>query len=288
MTYKNEIWIKLSEATRESFVIFSFFDAKSGISLLDKSEGNTISLWKRDSWGLSVTDHEKVANSGGETSAVGILDVTNVVGTDMLFDGGDDTDSSNIVSSGEDGGGSVDELDDTVDFFGTEVVLDGVSDLNVWVWESDGSSVVSDNVWDLVLSNGLLDNLAELESSFLSVNSVWVVLSSGVDEDSEMLVGLLDGDDVHNSEWESEVLSDLTVNLDESLLVVGNSSGFISGKSVLESLLEENVHWDALSQLVWTSSWSGSVNSLQFTKIPGLWSGNSLNDLSLSFIALQK
>lgn len=271
---------------RESLVFFNFLFSESSISLLDKGEEDTFTLWKGDGWGLSVTDNEQVGVSGGEHVASGILDVSNIVRTEMLLDGVDDSDSSNVVSSGEDDTGSVAELDDTVDFLGGKVVLDGISDLNVWVWESDGSTVVGDNVWDLVLSDDLLDDLAELETGFLGVNSVWVELSLGVDEDSEVLVGLLDGDDVHGSEWESVVSSDLSVNLDETFLVVGDSSGFISGKSVLESLLEENVHWDALSQLVWTSRWSGGVDSLQLTKIPGLWSGNSLNDLSLSFVAL--
>ena len=210
MTYKNEIWIKLNEETRESFVFFNFFVSESGISLLDEGKSDTFTLWKGDGWGLSVTDNEKIGDSGGERSTVDVLDVTDIVGTEMSFDGGDDTNSSNIVSSSEDGGGSVDELDNTVNFFGTEVVLDGVSDLNVWVWESDGSSVMGDNVWDLVLSNSLLDNLAELETSFLGINSVWVELSFGVEEDSEVFVGLVDSDNVHDTEWESEVLSDLS------------------------------------------------------------------------------
>jgi hypothetical protein len=37
---------------------------------------------------------------------------------------------------------------------------------------------------------------------------------------------------------------------------------------------------------MWTSRWLGSVNSLKFTKIPLLWSINSLHDFSLSFVAL--
>jgi hypothetical protein len=45
---------------------------------------------------------------------------------------------------------------------------------------------------------------------------VWLESSSDVEEHSEVLVGLVDGDDIHASEWESWVSSDLTVDLDVS------------------------------------------------------------------------
>jgi len=272
--------------TRESFVFFSFFlNTVSGVSGFDEGKSDTFTLWKRDGWGLAVTDDEQVAESGGEDSASGVSDVTDIVGSEMLFDGVDDTDSSDVVSSGKHNSGSVDELDNTVDVLGGKVKLDGVSNLDVWMWELDGSSVMGDDVWDLVLSDGLLDNLAELVTGLGGFNSVGIEFTLGVKENSEMLVGLLDGDDVHGTEWESEVSSDLSVNLDETFLVVCDLSGFISRDGILESLLEEDAHWDTFSQLVWTSRWSGGVDTLQFTEIPCLWCCNSLYDLSLSFIA---
>ena len=273
--------------TRESFVFFSFFlNTVSGVSGFDEGKSDTFTLWKRDGWSLSVTNDEQVGESGGEDGTSGVSNMSNIVGSDMLFDGVDDTDSSDVVSSGEHNSGSVDELDNTVDLLGGKVELDGVRDLDVWVWELDGSSVVGDDVWDLVLSDGLLDNLAELVTGLGGFNSVGIEFTLGVEEDSEMFVGLLNGDNVHGSEWESEVSSDLSVNLDETFLVVCDLSGFISRDGVLESLLEEDAHWDALSQLVWTSRWSGGVDTLQFAEIPCLWCINSFNDLSLSFIAL--
>jgi len=87
------------------------------------------------------------------------------------------------------------------------------------MWESNGSSIMSDDVWNLSLTNFLLDNFAELESSFLSVNSVWDESTLDIVEDSEMFVGLLDGDNVHLTEWESWISSDLSVNLNKSFFV---------------------------------------------------------------------
>merc|ERR1711990_1021603 len=108
------------------------------------------------------------------------------------------------------------------------------------------------NVWDLVLANDLSDDLGELEAGLLGVDSVWVESSLGVHKDSEVLVGLLDGENIHVSEWESWVSSDSSVNLDETFLVLNDLHALSSGKRVLKSVLEEHVKWDALSELVWT------------------------------------
>jgi hypothetical protein len=215
----------LPKETRESFVIFGLdFVSESVISILDDRESETLSLWQGDGWGLSVTDDNDVTDSGGELLVVGILDVDNIVGTDMLLDGGDNTNSSDIVTGSEEAGSSVDELDNSIDLVGGDVELDGISNLNIWMWESDGSSVDGDNVRNLVLTNGFLHDLAKLESGLLGVNSVWLESSLGVHENSEMLVGLVNGDDIHDSEWESMVSSDLSVDLDETFLIVGDSS----------------------------------------------------------------
>lgn len=154
------------------------------------------------------------------------------------------------------------------------------------MWESDGSSVMGDNVWNLGFTNLLLDNLAEFESSFFSINSVWLESSLDVDEDSEMLVGLFNGDNVVLSERISWVSSDLSVDLDESGSISNNLLDFLSGESILKSLMKKNVKRKAFVKLMWTSGWSGGINTLQFTKIPVLWSCDSLHDFSLSFIAL--
>ena len=55
--------------------------------------------------------------------SLGVLDVSNVEGSGVLLDGLEDSNSSNVVSSGEHDGGSVLELDDTADLVGLEINL---------------------------------------------------------------------------------------------------------------------------------------------------------------------
>ena len=110
-----------------------------------------------------------------------------------------------------------------------------------------------------------MDDFAEFESGLLGINSMGLESTFNIMENSEMLVGLLDGDNVHLTKWESVVSSDLSVNLNQSFFILNDLSSLISGKSVLQPLLKENVEWDALSKLVWTWRRSGSIDTLKFS-----------------------
>jgi len=210
--------------------------------------------------------------------------VSNVEGTLMSLDGLEDTDSTNVVTADEHDGGTVGELDDGADLTGGEVDLDGVVEADVGVRESDGSTVVGSDVRNLLLVDGLADDLAELEASLLSLDSVGLESALHVKEDSEVLVGALDGDNIHGTEREAGVSSDLAVDLDEALLVLDDGSGLSTVKGVLKSLLEENIERDALSELVGTRRRSGTVDTLELAKVPLLGGSDSLDDLSLTLV----
>ena len=152
--------------------------------------------------------------------------------------------------------------------------------------ESDGSSVVSNDVRDLLLAEALLYDLQELETGLLLVNLVRNESTLDVIENSEMFIGFFNCNNVHLSERESVVSPDFAVDLDEALLILHDLSGLISAGGVLKSLLEEHVQGNALSELMGSGGWSGSVHTLKLSKVPLLGSSHSLYNLSLSFIAL--
>jgi len=144
--------------------LFLFFNISSLlISLFNKSKSNTFTLWKRDGVGLTVTDDEDVTDSGGELVSSDIFDVSDIESTWMSLDGGEGTDSTDIVSTGKDDGGVVSEFDNLLNGSGGEVDLDGIVFADVWVWESDGSSIVGDDMWDLVFADKFLGNFAKFE-----------------------------------------------------------------------------------------------------------------------------
>jgi len=104
-------------------VLFFFLNAHSFVSLLDEGVFDTFSLWNRDCWGLAVTDDEDVGQSGGELLTTDVFNVSDIERTWMLLNGFHDTDSANVVSSGEHNSGAVLELDDSLDFSLSEVDL---------------------------------------------------------------------------------------------------------------------------------------------------------------------
>ena len=133
---------------------------------------------------------------------------------------------------------------------------------------SDGSAVVGDDVGDLVFAHGLPLDGGELEGGLLSVDLVSLVATLGVVEDSEVLTGLLNANNVHNAEGESGVSSDFVVNLDQSFLILNDLHGLLTAESVPQSVSEENSEGDALSSLVGTSTTSGGVNAAKLVQHP--------------------
>jgi len=151
----------------------------------------------------------------------------------MVLDVLQDTSTTNVVSTGDEDGGTVIEFDNTLNFLGLEVVFDGVVLLDVWVWETDGAAIVGDHVWDLVLAQVLLGDLEELELGLLLVDGVWHETTLNVVEHAEVLASLVKGDDVHEAEWVLVVTLDLAINLDLVLLVLHDLKSLLLGKSVL-------------------------------------------------------
>jgi len=136
------------------------------------------------------------------------------------------------------------------------------------VRESDGSAVVGDDVGDLVFAHGLPLDGGELERGLLSVDLVSLVATLGVVEDSEVLTGLLNANNVHNAEGESGVSSDFVVNLDQSFLILNDLNGLLTAESVLQSVFKENVEGNAFSSLVGTSRGSGGVDTAELIEHP--------------------
>jgi len=68
--------------------------------------------------------------------------------------------------------------------------LDSVVLLDVRVREADGSAVVGNNVWDLVLAENLSLDSAKLELSLLLINLVRLETTLDVVKDAEVLTGL--------------------------------------------------------------------------------------------------
>jgi len=72
---------------------------------------------------LSRSNDQAVVHSGGVVVSLHILEVGGIVGTWMLLNGLEDTNSTDVVSSEEHNSGTTSELNDGIDFTGGEVDL---------------------------------------------------------------------------------------------------------------------------------------------------------------------
>lgn len=69
------------------------------VTLLDEGKADTLLLWQGDPWLLAVTNNENVAETGGELVAAGIGNVGDLVGTWMVLDVLEDTNTTDVVTT---------------------------------------------------------------------------------------------------------------------------------------------------------------------------------------------
>ena len=72
-------------------------------------------------------------------------------------------------------------------------------------------------------------------------------------KNTEVLAGLLNGNDVLKSEWETWVSPYSVVNFDIVIFVPADFEALLARESVLESVAEKNRKWNAFAQLVGSS-----------------------------------
>ena len=77
-----------------------------------------------------------------------VLDVNDVEATHMSLPRCDNTDSTQVVTTGHHAQVAGLELDEVNNLARRDVVADGVVGLDQWIGVADGSAVVGDNEWD--------------------------------------------------------------------------------------------------------------------------------------------
>jgi len=245
----------------------------SGGSFFEGSQGNTLFLGEGNPRVLSLSDHEDISDSGGESVTSGVSDVDDIETTDVSISVDNNTDSTDVVTGGDHAKVASFELDEINDLTGSDVQLGGVIDGKFGVGESEGSTVVGDDVGDLVGANSLLGDLNELVFSFFLADVSEDESSLNVVEDSVQFTSLLDGDDVHETSGESGILSHLAIDGDVAFLVVDNHHDFSPSQSVLKTILQDDGEGKGFSVLVGTLRRLSGKDATEFVKHPALGSG---------------
>lgn len=152
-----------------SFVIFSF----GSLGVLDVSflhNGEVVvMLQKSDFRGLG-SNNEDVLKSGRKFETVFVFNMDDFVRSFVLFLSDDSSNSSNVVSSGNHNLAPGFELEVVEDFVVSEVDFYGVIGLDKGMGESQGSSVMSDNIGNSLSSHCSSFDSAKFELSFTGGN----------------------------------------------------------------------------------------------------------------------
>ena len=95
----------------------------AGVTLLNEGKSDSLASWEGDDWLLAIANNEDVRKTGGKGVAMGVLDVGDFVGTGVVFDVLEDTDTTDVVSAGSEDEGAVIEFDDSVNLTSLKVKL---------------------------------------------------------------------------------------------------------------------------------------------------------------------
>jgi hypothetical protein len=115
---------------------------------------------------------------------------------------------------------------------------------------ADGSAIVGHNIRNFVFAKNFLNDLAQLEARFFGLNAHWLESSLDVVHNAEVFASLGQGDDVHHADGVSRVFAHLVVNLNIAGLILDDFHDLLAGEGILQSVAEQDRHWEALSQLV--------------------------------------
>ena len=135
------------------------------------------------------------------------------------------------------------------------------------------------NVRDFVLSKFLLLDLQKLEFCLSGIDADWLEASLDIIKDTEILIGLGNAEHVHQTKWETWVSSCSVVNFDIATFVSADLDRLLAGESVSKPSAEQYSQWDALSELVWSSRWTGGEHTSKLVQAPCAWCCHSLQML---------
>jgi len=215
-----------------------------------------------------VSDDEDVGKTSSELSVEDVTDVNDIVTSEVTFLVDDGSDATLVTTTGEHDELTLLEGDNLDDLVLGEVELDRVSNLDDRVGVTDGASIVGNDERNTLGSELNLLDLEKLVGSLLLRDSVDGEATLDVVKETEVLSRLLDRDDILETGGVGLVGSDLVVDLDEALL--DDEGDLTSGKSVLQTVADEDGKGQALALLVGTGRRFGGESSTELVQHPGL------------------
>lgn len=227
---------------------------------------DTVALRQRHPSSTFRADGEHVGKTGGEFLSGLVLDEDDVERTWVLFDVKKFSNASTITSLGDGDGGASSELDDVRGLSGSEIDLYGVVHFDEGVRVTDGAAVVGDNGRDSLGTVVLFLDTAQFVSGLLLVNAVQDETSLGIEEQTKGIVGLGDGNDVHESSREVGVSADTSINLNN--LLHADLLDFLHVERILQAVTEDDAQREAFAHLVGSRGRTRCPDTIELSQHP--------------------
>jgi len=251
--------------------------SETGVTILQIGLQDTLALGEGDPRLALLADNHGVLETGGEGVAVGILDVDNLERTRVTLTVHQSTDAANIVTLGGHDEVADFELQPVEDLAGIDIDADGVVGLDLRVREADGAAIVGTAERVALLADGDIVDSAQLVGGLFGGDVVDGESALGVPDETEILLGLVDGDDIHKTGREFHVGADLAVNLDEALH--DNHLNLLVGQGVLEAVTQQDRERKALAKLVGTGGRARGPDTRKLVEHPVGWRVQALHML---------
>ena len=174
----------------------------------------------------------------------------NVKATRVLLTVLDDTDATQIATSSHHNLVSDIKLNKLLNTASGEVHLNSVVSGDGGVTVADGATIVGDDGGNTLGSDDVLPHLAKLELSLLRLDGGGGEATLNIVHEAEVLVGLLNGDNIHETGGEVQVGADFAIDLDQTLHA--DQAGLLASESILQTVSQQNDERQALTQFVGT------------------------------------
>jgi len=158
------------------------------------------------------------------------------------------------------------ELDEVQNLAGRNIKSDDIVNLDQRVWITDGSAIVRNKVRNALWAGSHFLDAAKLVFCFLGGNLVEDKSALDVIQQTEVVSGLFNGDDIHESSWIIGVSSDLAIDLDGALHDNLGHLGPCQG--VLEPIAEHDNQRQGLPKFVGTGGWPGCEHAAELVQHP--------------------
>ena len=220
----------------------------ANVSLLHDAEAHTLGLRQACGQGSGLAKHEDILLASGKAISSGIAKGDDVEGSWVSLERDDVTNTTRVAPLGDHSNLAGREFDKIHNLARSNVDLHDIIDLDKRIGVTDGASIVSHHIGDLLQGGSYASNTTQLVGGLSSVNLVKDKFAFRIEDQTEGVVGLGDFHHVHKSNRVVHISANLTIYLDK--LLHADLLSLLTSQGVLQSITKNEDDRKTLTKLV--------------------------------------